>query len=339
MTGTTVGSTTASYVYDGDGKRASKTVSSVTTPYLYDANRGLPVLLEDGTRRYVWGLGLTYEVESSAALVYHVDGLGSVRALTDSTKAVVQTYESDEFGVPIAATGGSSQPFGYTGEQRDPENGLVYLRARYYDPSLGRFLSRDPHAGSRPHITALNRFAYSQNNPCKFTDPSGYKAQLASPCGSAPSIPGVPEGVDAERLLQENLRISPTLDPVEFFNRVKPSRGRDKENVGANWDYKYVYQPSDTTQYLDFGNFHFGVVAAAYGIPIYVAANGAGLVQWIEGSTPRGGLLVLEAPFLDDPRDYNMLLQGYQYFSWYTCMQSQPRPVPMPTLPPSELDR
>ena len=59
----------------------------------------------------------------------HVDGLGSVRTLTDSAKAVVQTYESDEFGVPIAAQGGAAQPFGFTGEQRDSENGLAYLRA------------------------------------------------------------------------------------------------------------------------------------------------------------------------------------------------------------------
>ena len=92
----------------GDGKRASKTVSSTTTTYIYDVNRGLPVLLEDGTRRYVWGLALAYEVEGSAALVFHVDGLGSVRALTDSTKAVVQTYETPPppaWAQPIAPLG------------------------------------------------------------------------------------------------------------------------------------------------------------------------------------------------------------------------------------------
>lgn len=55
------------YAYDGDGRRISKTVSSTTTTYLYDVNRGLPVLLEDGARRYVWGQSLLYEVESSAA--------------------------------------------------------------------------------------------------------------------------------------------------------------------------------------------------------------------------------------------------------------------------------
>jgi len=112
----TVGATTATYAYDGDGKRASTTVGSTTISYLYDVSRGLPVLLEDGTRRYVWGLSLTYEVEAGSALVYHTDGLGSARALTDTNQAVAQTYETDEFGVQLADKGGSAQPFGYTGE-------------------------------------------------------------------------------------------------------------------------------------------------------------------------------------------------------------------------------
>lgn len=188
LTQTVVGSVTASYAYDGDGKRISKTVSSTTTSYVYDVNRGLPVLLEDGARRYVWGLGLAYEVEGSAALVYHVDGLGSVRALTDGSKVVVQTYESDEFGVPIAASGGSSQPFGYTGEQRDPENGLVYLRARYYDALSGRLVSRDEYGGVLGRPCSLNRFTYTINNPATYTDPSGWKPRALNqlPSGIRP---------------------------------------------------------------------------------------------------------------------------------------------------------
>jgi RHS repeat-associated protein len=184
LTSTTVGSTTATYTYDGDGKRDSKTVSSTTTAYVYDANRGLPVLLEDGTRRYVWGLGLAYQVEGSAVLVYHVDGLGSVRALTDSTKAVIQTYESDESGVPITASGGSTQPFGFTGEQRDPENGLVYLRARYYDPLPGRFIQRDTSMGQIARPPEMNRFSYVENSPINRRDPTGTKSELLSSCSS-----------------------------------------------------------------------------------------------------------------------------------------------------------
>ena len=63
--------------------------------------------------------------------MYHTDGLGSVRAITDATGSVVQTYQTDEFGVPLAAgtRGTKTQPFGYTGERRDAETGFLYLRA------------------------------------------------------------------------------------------------------------------------------------------------------------------------------------------------------------------
>ena len=81
-----VGGTSSTYVYDGDGKRASKTVGSTQTTYTYDVNASLPVLLDDGTRKYVWGLGLAFAVDQADnPLVYHTDGLGSVRALSDGS--------------------------------------------------------------------------------------------------------------------------------------------------------------------------------------------------------------------------------------------------------------
>jgi RHS repeat-associated protein len=117
--------------------------------------------------------------------VYHADGLGSVRALTDAAGAVVQTYETDEFGVPGLSQGTRGQPFGYTGEQRDGETGFVYLRARMYDPALGRFLQRDPFAGLMGAPLSLNRYGYVENNPVNLTDPSGLIAagplQVARP--------------------------------------------------------------------------------------------------------------------------------------------------------------
>ena len=85
----TVNGVASSYVYDGDGKRASKTVGGATTSYLYDVNASLPVLLDDGARKYVWGLGLAYAVDSSGnPIVYHTDGLGSMSALTDGVGAI-----------------------------------------------------------------------------------------------------------------------------------------------------------------------------------------------------------------------------------------------------------
>ncbi len=192
----TVGGTTTTNVYDGDGKRASQIVGSSTTSYVYDVGNGLPTVLSDGTRKYVYGLGLAYTVDSGNVVqVYQTDGLGSVRALTDGTGTVVQTYLTDAFGVPTATQGSSSQPFGYTGQQRDGD-GLVYLRARFYDPGSGRFLSRDPFAGMTVAPQSLNRYSYVQNNPVNASDPSGHTPQRtprkAKVLGSQSTVAGGP---------------------------------------------------------------------------------------------------------------------------------------------------
>jgi RHS repeat-associated protein len=121
--------------------------------------------------------------------VYHTDGLGSVRAISDGTTPtplVVQTYATDEFGIPDAAgtQGSLSQAMQYTGEPRDAESGFVYLRARTYDPQVGRFLQRDRWPGILETPSVLNRFTYVENNPMNYTDPSGLKsaALLPGPC-------------------------------------------------------------------------------------------------------------------------------------------------------------
>ena len=94
------------YSYDGDGKRVSKTVGGTQTNYTYDVNASLPVLLDDGTRKCVWGLGLAFAVDiSGSPLVYHTDGLGSMRAPTDASGSVVQTCQYDEYGNVVSSSG------------------------------------------------------------------------------------------------------------------------------------------------------------------------------------------------------------------------------------------
>jgi RHS repeat-associated protein len=176
LTSASTSTGSGTYAYDGDGKRASKTVGGTTTTYRYDVGGGLPVLLDDGTRKYVWGAGgLAYSIDktSGAIGVYHTDGLRSVRAISDSSGSVVQTYQTDEFGMPTLTQGTSSQPFGFTGEQRDPEDGLVYLRARMYDRGVGRFMQRDAWPGISALPQTLHRYAYSGQNPTTFTDSTG----------------------------------------------------------------------------------------------------------------------------------------------------------------------
>jgi RHS repeat-associated protein len=143
--------------------------------YVPDVNRALPVVLDDGLRKYIWGAGTGYSkalVGLGDPEVRHSDGLGSTRALSQ-VGAVTQTYRYDEFGQVVESAGTSIQPFGFSGEQRDLETGFSFLRARYYDPAIGRFMSRDrwPGVGALPGT--LDRYAYVGNNPVSRRDPSG----------------------------------------------------------------------------------------------------------------------------------------------------------------------
>jgi RHS repeat-associated protein len=178
----TVGGTTETYDYDGDGVRFTRQVGGgAVTRYVTDVAAPLPTTLGDGTRKYVWGLGLAYAVSGSAVETYHTDRLGSVRALTDGSGSVVATYRGDEWGISTASSGSSTQPFGFTGEPRD-STGLSYLRARYYDPGPGRFLSRDRWGGWPTASQTLNRYLYANGNPVTYIDPSGYGVEPPDSC-------------------------------------------------------------------------------------------------------------------------------------------------------------
>ena len=200
VVGTCSTSTTSSYAYSGDGVRARKTVGAAATRYVYDLAAGLPVLLDDGTRKYVWGaagagLGLAYNVSLStgATEVYHQDHLGSVREVTDGDGHITTIYLTDEYGVPTTkqAPSGqqpSDQPFWFTGELQDAgtgETGLVYLRARYYEPGIGRFVSRDTWSGSASNPASLNRYGYVGNNPTNASDPTGLRTYFIGGAGGS----------------------------------------------------------------------------------------------------------------------------------------------------------
>jgi RHS repeat-associated protein len=234
----TIGGASSSYAYDGDGKRASKTVGGTTTSFVYDINTSLPVVLDDGTRKYVWGLGLAYAVSGSSVEVYHTDGLGSVRAITAATGVVTQTYRTDEFGVPVQTQGTSTNPFQYTGEQRDGESGFVFLRARMYDPQIGRFLSRDLWGGTKGSPLSQNRFSYVLNNPVNLIDPSGLKSKaLFDPCGQLGGLGGIRFWICSQLAKGEGETQAPRLLPC-------PANGQRIQNGLRGFaNYQYVAGP------------------------------------------------------------------------------------------------
>jgi RHS repeat-associated protein len=171
---------TTGFTYNGAGDRVAKTVDGVTTEYVLDPAAGLTQVLQettDGqTTSYLYGHDLLAQYDSGTWAYHLNDGLGSVRQLADPMGQVVASYNFSPFGVPLGESGG--QPYGFTGEQWDASAGLVYLRARYYSPEVGRFISKDPFPGHADSPQSFNHWVYVQNNPILAVDPSGYLSNL-----------------------------------------------------------------------------------------------------------------------------------------------------------------
>ena|GEM_PF-1727648 len=105
--------------------------------------------------------------------MFHENGLGSTRLLSDENGEVLESYQYDAYGNLIGGEIGDTSHL-FAGEQRDSLTGLDYLRARYYDPTLGRFISRDAYQGSLDDPMSLHKYQYAHANPVVNTDPSGY---------------------------------------------------------------------------------------------------------------------------------------------------------------------
>jgi RHS repeat-associated protein len=171
-------------VYDGDGNRAAKTVGGITTQYLVDDLNptGYSQVLEEVvngavTRQYTYGLQRISENQaiSNAWMpsFYGYDGSGSVRQLTNSVGVVTDEYEYDAYGNSFTKSGTTPNNYLYRGEQYDSDLGLYYLRARYYNPATGRFLSRDPEDGWAEEPATQHKYLYASGDPANRVDPSG----------------------------------------------------------------------------------------------------------------------------------------------------------------------
>ena len=158
MTSATGNGKVVSIVYDAFGNRVAKAVNGVTTQYLVDDLNptGYSQVAEElvggaVTRQYTYGLQRISENQQTGntwtVSFYGYDGGGNVSQLIDSAGAVTDQYEYDAFGNSFTQTGTTPNNYLYRGEQYDSDLGLYYLRARYYNPPTGRFLSRDPEGG------------------------------------------------------------------------------------------------------------------------------------------------------------------------------------------------
>ncbi len=190
MTSATGNGKVVTMVYDAFGNRVSKTVNGVTTQYLVedDVNpTGLPQVLEEvqngvAVRTYTYGLQRISESQMASGTwttsFYGYDGAGSVRQLTNSAGAVTDEYEYDAFGNSFTKQGTTPNNYLYRGEQFDSDLGLYYLRARYYNPQTGRFMSRDPKDGKTTDPRSLHKYLYADGDPINGFDPTGREAMF-----------------------------------------------------------------------------------------------------------------------------------------------------------------
>ncbi len=189
------GSTVLQNAYDGDGKRIKKTEGNpIVSTY-----QGLNVLYEKDlttgvvTKRfYANGLQVAKMVGSTISYL-HEDHIGSIRFVSSSTGSQVFSSNYVPYGPQYGASG-TPDEFLYAGKIYDGSTGFYYFSARYYDPTIGRFVTQDSVSGAGDDPQSLNRYVYARDNPMKITDPNGHDwwgsltsaiSNAASPISSA----------------------------------------------------------------------------------------------------------------------------------------------------------
>jgi RHS repeat-associated protein len=182
----TPASGSVTYKYDALGRRIQRTPSSgVSTNFVYDGQDVVKDINSDGTTiEYLNGPGIDNKIRqkgSSTSTTYYFsqDHLGSTTALTGTTGKLVERITYDAYG---NSTGSTRTRYGYTGRERDQLTGLLYYRARFYDPQLGRFISEDPIGFDGDDV---NLFGYVEADPINFSDPLGTQKRSDGSTGNS----------------------------------------------------------------------------------------------------------------------------------------------------------
>ncbi|KUG03154.1 hypothetical protein ASZ90_019494 [hydrocarbon metagenome] len=176
------GTNLINFFYDGDGNRIRETVAGAvykTTEFVYDINFDISRLIAEADDQgkeynYIYGNRLLERSGTDGLIFYHQDGLGSTSVVSSVYGEIVLEYDYDAFGNLWDTSGSEYNPMQFTGEYFDETGGLLYLRARYYDPNIGRFISPDSYTGELTDPLSQNLYVYCGNNPVANTDPNGH---------------------------------------------------------------------------------------------------------------------------------------------------------------------
>ena len=191
LTGVTKGENSISYTYNSGGLRTSKTVNGAVTEYYWlngnlqgqkTGSEYIIYLHDENGNAY----GFLLKNGASEEYYYYIfNAQGDVIGILDSTGAQVVEYSYNKWGGLLSVTGslsatvGQKNPLRYRGYYYDNETGFYYLQSRYYDPETGRFINADSQLNAKDGILGYNLFAYCNNNPIMYSDPSGHSLILA----------------------------------------------------------------------------------------------------------------------------------------------------------------
>jgi RHS repeat-associated protein len=224
----------------------------------YDENDNL-------LRKFVYGPGIDEPIcmidvaDNNAVYYYHFDGLGSVIALSNANKQIIERYSYDVFGEPNR-TSDVNNPYLFTGRRYDPEAGLYYYRARYYAYDIGRFLQTDPTG----YDDGMNMYTSVANNPVSLVDPYGLEAMFDLHYDYVRRV------VEEEAQRQAEWRrqmLQAHMDEAEDYRRfVGYARGRTEFELRTETrvfgvpagpaEYRYVRDPADPTgRVIDMRHF------------------------------------------------------------------------------------
>jgi RHS repeat-associated protein len=262
------GGMNSQYKYDGDGNRVTQIVPAGTYQYLNDTAVGLPVVLNengpDGNIDYLHGRSLISETSSAFQYFYQTDGIGSAASLTDATGTLKASYAYDPWGkltTPIDPLG-TKNKYKFTREPLDPGTALYYLRARAYDPGVGRFTRRDQLPGVVSFPQDLNRYQYANNNPVRLVDPSGLSA------------------IDTESSGQNGTAMTLLAGPIFNLSSIAPAPVPGFAAASANLLLDAVLLPFDVLSTgIGLSRQIYGLITAPPSTPLQLAGQGVELYQ------------------------------------------------------------
>ena len=214
LTKVTKGAAVTNYTYDALNRRVSKDPAGVKTFFIHDGDEVVEERAAAGTlvADYVYGSNIDEVLtmtRGTNTFHYFYDGLGSVRQITQPNGVVAENYDYDVYGKPVAAST-KGNPIMFTGRWFDNESGLYYYRARYYHPTLGRFMQRDPIG----YADGMNLYEYVGNNPGNWVDPSGLILILSTPDPELEKFQAAKRQNDLDKIRNE-CEMKPEIHPSE----------------------------------------------------------------------------------------------------------------------------